>query len=135
LFPPSSLAAGLAQDFAKGAHIFVRLRAVHPFLAVVTAAAIVIATGWARLVRPIRAVDAFSRTAGGLVVAQVAIGLLDVATRAPVIMQLAHVVLADAVWIALVLTTAAILSEEPSDPPGDAPAWQPVRRRKSGSPA
>jgi len=132
LFPPASVAAGFAQDFAKGAHVFVRLRAIHPLLAVTTAGAIVIAMGWARVVRPVRAVDALSRTTSALVFAQVAVGLLDVATRAPVVVQLAHVVLADAVWIALVLTTAAVLSEEPSDHVGYAPqAWPARRPRKA----
>ena len=50
--PSASLAAGIAQDFAAGAHLFVRLRAIHPMLAVTTAAAIVLTMG-AILRRPL----------------------------------------------------------------------------------
>lgn len=111
LFPVPSLAAGLAQDFSPSAHAFVRLRAVHPVLAVLLATAVVVVTGFARAVRRTHSVTVLSRIAGTLAVAQVATGLLDMTLRAPIALQLIHVVLADALWIALVLTTAAVLSE------------------------
>jgi heme A synthase len=113
LFPVPTLAAGFAQDFAAGAHIFVRLRAIHPMLAMTTAGAIVIAMGLVRSLRPTRAVRVVSRVAASLAVAQVAAGLLDVVTRAPVWMQLVHLAFADGVWISLVLTGAAALAEVP----------------------
>jgi len=115
LFPVPSLAAGLAQDFSPGAHVFVRLRAVHPVLAVLLATGVVVVTGFARAVRRTHAVTVLSRVTGVLAVAQVAMGLLDMTLRAPVALQLMHVVLADALWIALVLTTGAVLSEAPSE--------------------
>ena len=52
-----------------------------------------------------------SRAAASLAVAQVAAGIADVLTRAPVAMQLVHLALADLVWISLVLTGAAALAE------------------------
>jgi heme A synthase len=113
LFPVPTLAAGFAQDFAPGAHLFVRLRAIHPMLAMMTAAAIVVAMGVVRSLRPTRAVRIVSRVAASFAVAQVAAGLLDVLTRAPVWMQLVHLTLADGVWISLVLTGAAALGEAP----------------------
>ncbi len=110
LFPSASIALGVAQDFAPHAHWFVRLRALHPLLATMTATTIVIAGGITRTCRPTRTVSIASRVAAGLAVVQVAGGLLDVLTLAPVWLQLVHLVLADAVWIALVLTAAAALS-------------------------
>jgi heme A synthase len=110
--PSASVAAGLAQDFAPGAHLFVRLRAIHPMLAVATAAAIVVAASVVRQLRPVRSVEVTSRVASGLAAVQVCAGLLDVALKAPVWMQLVHLVLADCVWIALVLTGAVALNEE-----------------------
>ncbi|HSY25346.1 MAG TPA: COX15/CtaA family protein [Polyangiaceae bacterium] len=115
LFPVPSLAAGLAQDFSPSAHVFVRLRAVHPVLAVLLATGIVVVTAFARAARPTHAVTVLSRVTGVLAVAQVAMGLLDMTLRAPVALQLMHVVLADALWMALVLTTGAVLSEAPSE--------------------
>jgi heme A synthase len=113
LFPAATLSAGLMQDFAHGAHAFVRLRAIHPAVAATTAIAVVFASGIVRALRPGRAVRALSRTSSGLAIAQVGLGLLDVVTRAPVAVQLAHLTLADLVWISLVLTAAAALAEAP----------------------
>src|SRR3954447_20009509 len=38
LFPATSLAAGLAQDFDSSSHILLRLRALHPLIACAVAA-------------------------------------------------------------------------------------------------
>jgi len=114
LFPPSSLAAGFAQDLAPGAHAFVRLRALHPVLASLTAGVIIITSGLVRTLRPSKSVRVLSRVAAVFAMAQVAAGLLDVATLAPVWLQLVHLVMADAVWVALVLLAAAALACEPS---------------------
>jgi heme A synthase len=111
LFPVPTLAAGIAQDFAAGSHLFLRLRVIHPMIAMTTAGAIVLSMGLVRSLRPARAVRIFSQVAASLAVAQVAAGIGDVLTRAPVPMQLVHLVLADLVWIGLVLTAAAALAE------------------------
>jgi heme A synthase len=111
LFPVPTLAAGIAQDFAAGSHLFLRLRVIHPMVAMTTAGAIVLAMGLVRSLRPGRAVRVLSRLAASLAVAQVAAGIGDVLSHAPVPMQLVHLVLADLVWIALVLTGAAALAE------------------------
>jgi heme A synthase len=113
LFPAASVAAGFAQDFAPGAHAFVRLRALHPVLAVTTAVGIVVASGFTRALRPTRRVRTLSRAAAALAIGQVLLGMVDVLTLAPVYMQLAHLVLADTLWIALVLTAAAALGDAP----------------------
>jgi heme A synthase len=113
LFPAPSLAAGIAQDFAAGAHLFIRLRAVHPMLAATTAAAIIVVMGLVRSLRPSPHVQVASRVAAGLAVTQVGAGLLDVLLRAPTWMQLVHLVMADFVWVSLILTAAAALAEAP----------------------
>jgi heme A synthase len=111
LFPAPSLSIGIAQDFAPGANAFVRLRVVHPMIACVTALGVVVASGFVRAVKPTSAVRRFSHAASGLAMAQVAAGLLDIVTGAPVSVQLVHLGLADAVWIALVLLAAAALED------------------------
>jgi heme A synthase len=111
LFPSKSLTSGIAQDFSSAAHLFVRLRAVHPALAATTAVAVVFACGVVRTIRPGRAVKLLSRTCAALAISQVALGVFDVLARAPTIVQLAHLMLADGVWLALVLTGAAALAE------------------------
>jgi heme A synthase len=114
LFPARSLSEGFAQDFSPGAHVFLRLRAIHPVLAASTAAAIVVGMGFVRAARSSPAVRALSRAASVLAALQVAAGLGDVLLRAPVWMQLVHLTFADLVWITLVLTAAAALAEAPA---------------------
>jgi len=110
LFPPASLASGLAQDLAPGAHLFVRLRALHPVLAVTAASMIVLACGALRTMRGGQPLRGLSFLASGLALAQVGAGLLDIGLLAPTWLQLVHLVLADAVWVSLVLTAAAALA-------------------------
>jgi heme A synthase len=129
LFPSSSFATGLAQDFAPGAHPFVRLRVIHPVFATATAITIVVAVAVVRVFRPARSVHSLSHLTAGLAVTQVAAGVLDVATLAPTWIQLVHLVLADGVWIGLVLTAAAALSNAQEDPPADAGYVRPGARR------
>ncbi len=111
LFPSSSLAEGFAQDLSSNAHLFVRLRVIHPLLASTTAVLSLAALSVVRFLRPATATRRLANIASSLVLAQVALGIFDLVALAPVWMQLGHLVLADAVWIALVLVAAAALGE------------------------
>jgi heme A synthase len=121
LFPSASLSAGLADDFSAKAHLFVRLRAIHPLLASITAVSTLAALGFVRALRPSAGVRRLANAATALIVAQVALGLFDVMTLAPVWAQLAHLVLADAVWVSLVLVGAAALADPSAAPAAEAP--------------
>jgi heme A synthase len=48
----------------------------------------------------------------GLFVLQLLIGAVNVALKAPVAMQLIHLLIADALWILLILLSAAALSPQ-----------------------
>jgi heme A synthase len=109
LFPPSSLAAGFTQDTATTAHLFVRLRVLHPLLAMMTAAVVIVAAGVARALHPSPAVRPLSIVTTVLVATQVGAGLLDVVLLAPTWLQLLHVSLAYGMWISLVLLATASL--------------------------
>lgn len=111
LFPARSLAEGLAQDLAPGAHLFLRLRVLHPFLA--AGAALYLLVLLALFVTaPADAGPGPARTlallAAGLVIVQVAAGLLNLILLAPVWLQLVHLLLADVLWMTLVLLTATV---------------------------
>jgi heme A synthase len=105
LFPARSLTEGMAQDLSPAAHVFVRLRMWHPVLAVGVGGALLALTGSMVLRRR----STVAMVAAALVLAQLGAGLLNVALLAPLAMQLVHLLLADFVWIALVL-----LAQEPS---------------------
>lgn len=111
LFPARSFAEGFAQDFSVGAHVFLRLRVLHPFLAVGGGLAVVAAATAARVLRPTRIVRALSYALTALFALQVAAGFTNLALLAPIWMQLVHLFLANAVWLALVLLGATALAD------------------------
>jgi heme A synthase len=104
LFPASSLAAGMAQDFSAGASWLLRLRLLHPFIAVAGTAYLV----WTAVVllrQP--TTDEGTRSAATrmltLAIFQVALGAINLSLLAPLWMQLIHLLMADLVWISVVL--------------------------------
>jgi heme A synthase len=118
LYPKAHV--GLAVPAA--ATLLERLRIVHPVIAVATALYVVLAGLLARRLRPGARAARLSRILVALFVAQVAAGTINVILLAPVWMQLVHLLLADAVWIALVCTTAAALAvDDASAQPSSSP--------------
>ncbi len=111
LFPSQTLAEALAADVSATSHLLIRLRVLHPVLAIATSAALVAAAPWLGRVsgdgRAARLGTAVAVLAGTQVVA----GVVNVLLLAPVWMQLLHLLLADLLWIALVLLAAVVLRE------------------------
>jgi heme A synthase len=108
LFPATSLAAGFQQDFDPAASIFLRLRLFHPLLAVAAAGWLVFsAATLARRPSSKRYAWAVLVLVGG----QVAAGGLNLFLLAPVWLQMVHLLLADLVWISLVLLLASALQD------------------------
>jgi len=122
LFPAGSLAEGLRQDLSPTAHILVRLRVLHPVIAVVVGGYTVVAAMFTGLSRTDHG-RTWALALVGLVVGQVVVGGVNVILLAPVWMQLVHLFMADLVWIALVLLTASVLAPPSAAPaPSSAPA-------------
>ena len=110
LFPVGSLAEGLARDFSPTAHFLERLRIYHPALAVVLGLYLVVAGALVRARRPSADTRRFAWMLGGLYSAQLIVGLVNVRLLAPIWLQLVHLLMADAVWIVLVLLAASALA-------------------------
>lgn len=109
LFPATSLAQGIAEEFSGLAHFTVKLRWLHPVAAVLASVIIVLAA--ARL----RTAPATARLAAvvmAIVGAQFVLGLVNVWLLAPIWMQLIHLFFADALWVALVLLAARALGQD-----------------------
>jgi heme A synthase len=110
LFPSSSLAEALAADLSASSHLLIRLRVLHPVLAVTAAFAVAVFAG-----RLARGRDGFAPRAARVVTVllalQVGLGLLNVVLLAPVWLQLVHLGVADAIWIAFVLLGADVLAQ------------------------
>jgi heme A synthase len=110
LFPARSLAEGLAQDLSATAHFLVRLRVIHPVIATLSFVYLLMASGMLAMQRPDPRVRRGAFMLVATMVAQIGVGLVDVALLAPVGIQLVHLLLADMVWIALVLLGASALA-------------------------
>lgn len=109
LFPATSLRDGLAQDLSPTSHLFVKLRLLHPPVALATGL-FVVGMGWVvRALRPSPGTTRWARVLTALFLAQILGGLVNVLLLAPVPMQLVHLVMADLVWLAYVLLAQASL--------------------------
>ena len=104
LFPSDSLQAGLRQDLDPNAHLFIKLRALHPFCAIVTAVTMIYSAGQ-RIGKKrgvSHAVTAINTNTLliGLALVQIAIGVINLLLQAPAWMQIVHLLAADCVWLA-----------------------------------
>jgi cytochrome c oxidase assembly protein subunit 15 len=102
LFPSPTLAAGMAQDFAAGAPVLVRMRWLHP------AAALVGLVCVGLLVRARGGWDGVSKAVVALLGLQLVLGSLDVLLLAPTWMQVVHLLGADLYWVALVVMVGRV---------------------------
>ncbi|HZW90688.1 MAG TPA: COX15/CtaA family protein [Myxococcaceae bacterium] len=112
LFPSSSLAEGFRQDVSGGAHVLLRLRVLHPLIAVAVGTLLLVTAGVCGMLRPGRSVRRTAVALAALVVVQLTAGMVNLVLLAPVWMQLVHLLLADAVWLAAVLLGGAALAED-----------------------
>jgi len=102
LYPARSLAEAVAQDLSPTSHLLLRLRLGHPALAAAAAVAVLL-FAWRRHGEPAGEPSPAVVVAALLALAQAILGLVNVALLAPVALQLAHLLLADLLWIATVL--------------------------------
>jgi heme a synthase len=109
LFPSTSLASSLAQDFSSHSPALLRVRLLHPAVAMITACYAL----WV-IWRSSAGRNRISRSAIALITllsVQVAMGVTNILLLAPVWIQIAHLFVADALWILLVLASADLVLE------------------------
>ena len=108
LFPAESLLDGLTQDFSGTAELLTRLRIFHPIVAILVG-------GYVATVAFRYSLDAsgsgqrYSLVVSSVVVAQIFAGMANVVLLTPVWMQVVHLLLADLLWVGLLLFGAAAL--------------------------
>ena len=112
LFPASSLAQAMTEDFAAGSGWLVRWRWTHPTIAFLSSIFLI----WllVRAAQPTKNGPGHwdNRGLSALVLillaAQYVLGVLDVFLLAPLWLQIAHLLGADVLWVALVVLTARL---------------------------
>jgi heme A synthase len=120
LFPAADLGTALAADLSATAHVLVRLRVIHPFVAVGVAFGLLALRHFVVARRPSPAVLRWGALLRAAVIAELGAGIVNLLLLAPVWMQIVHLLLADALWIALVLLLASTLAEQPESEPAGA---------------
>ena len=116
LFPANSIWEGIQQDFSSSSHGLLRLRISHPILSVGVSVFLVFLAGWLKSEKKgERWTSFFGNTLILVLIVQVIFGALTLLTLAPILMQVGHLLLADAVWISFVLMSASFLSESNND--------------------
>jgi len=113
LYPLASAAAGMRQETADSASMLLRLRMLHPAVALVVGAFLLMTALAALKSRPTPQVRRHAIGLMGMVFVQLVAGASNLALLAPVWMQIVHLLLADLLWIALVILLAEAFAERP----------------------
>jgi len=103
LFPVDSVREGLAADFDTTAHFLTRLRTIHPVVAVLTGG-LLIHLGGSSLQHAQRPAMALILLVG----LQLGVGILNVLLLTPIAMQVVHLLLANLIWITLLILGAEL---------------------------
>jgi cytochrome c oxidase assembly protein subunit 15 len=108
LFPAATLAQAWAQDISQSSPWVLKLRWMHPAASVI-AGLFVIGIVWVSGSREDPTNRKLATWTIGLLLSQLALGVMDVLLRAPNWMQILHLLGADIYWVALVVLTARIV--------------------------
>jgi len=109
----------------------VRLQPLHPLIAVSVGLYLALAAGLIQHLRPDENVKKALRWMVGIYGAQILLGVLNIWLKAPIPMQMAHLALADANWVSLVVVSVFALGEgiervEARPAPETAPTSEPL---------
>lgn len=111
IFPSETLSQGILKDFTPTSHLLLKLRPLHPIVSIISAVFLIFAGGWLRRhSNGDPGVTKWSNILSLLVLMQVAFGAATLLMLAPILMQLGHLLLADLIWIALVILSANYLT-------------------------
>ncbi|MDP2327162.1 MAG: COX15/CtaA family protein [Dehalococcoidia bacterium] len=112
LFRSESLAEGFRADFSQESELLVRLRVLHPFLAV-GGGALLVWFAYRHLDEAERRGRPWPpRLLAGGVVAQAMLGVVHIALLTPLVTGLAHLAIAQVLWVAFVFLALTLLEPE-----------------------
>lgn len=117
---------------APGANYLNRLPPLHPLIAVSVGVYLLLMGGWLIHRRPSEKVKNMVQWTMIAYVAQLALGLLNIAIRAPIWLQLIHLAAADWLWITFILTAVTALSSGAAERQVDSAALGSTPKPKFG---
>jgi heme A synthase len=98
MFPSESLAEGLAADLDPASHPLIRLRILHPLIAIAVGVYLFIALGLARWLKPVPQGHRLRQWLLGTYIVQLVVGTVNLALLAPIVLQMLHLGLAVAAF-------------------------------------
>ena len=109
LFPPGSTSE-IGQSVSISAHYLKKVRVIHPMMATLTGIMCFLTAAAAVSARPSDQVKNLAFGVSAFVVFQVCLGFANLFLLAPLPLQLAHLLVADGLWITLIFLVVATLS-------------------------
>lgn len=111
IFPSGTLSEGLAADISPTSNMLVRLRLLHPITAIAAGVVLIFLSGWlGREAGVGTKAKWWSNVLSLLILGQLLFGAATLLMLAPIMMQLGHLFLVDAIWISFVMMAANFLS-------------------------
>ena len=112
IFPSATLQEGLLKDLSPTSHFLLKIRPFHPVIAVAGSVILIFGAGWLNRAHGSTAVSRLVNLLSVLLLGQLAFGAATLLMLSPILMQLGHLFLADAVWITFVLLSINLLDGE-----------------------
>ncbi|MDF2439098.1 MAG: heme o synthase [Abditibacteriota bacterium] len=108
--PNIPLLTQIKEDFSATAHYLMKARPPHAFTAMTVGLWVLLISGLCGHLRPSPQTKYFLRWTASLFLFQMAFGLVNLFYLAPVVLQIGHLLIANALWISLVLLSASALA-------------------------
>ncbi len=124
MFPSQSLAAGFRADFDPASHLLIRLRVLHPLIAISVGLYLFLSLGFSWWLKPVAEARHIARILFGVYVAQLIVGTLNLAFLGPIGLQLLHLSMAVLAFALLSALTAYTLGLPRTAAVEAAPSWR-----------
>lgn len=109
IFPSDSLAEGFRADFDSDSHPLIRLRILHPLIAVAVGTYLFVGLGLSWWLKPVPEARRTARVLLGVYLAQLVVGVFNLALLGPFVLQLLHLFMAVAAFGLLAALTILML--------------------------
>ncbi len=109
IFPSESLADGFMADFDPESHPLIRLRGLHPLIAISVGVYLFVSLAFAWQMKPVKSAQRTAQALLGVYIVQMVIGVANLATLGPAVLQVLHLAVAVAAFALLAALTVELL--------------------------
>lgn len=113
IFPSESLAQGLRADFDPDSHLLIRLRILHPLIAIAVGTYLFVGLGLSWYLKPVPDARRLAQVLLSVYIVQLIIGTANLAFLAPIALQVLHLAVAVAAFALLSALAVSLLGGHP----------------------